>query len=113
MTRSLANKPLKRANNAKTIAAFLAHLRSPDSPRFKVGDGVTFQKVNGRSWPLLILGIDGDDVDVMCYDGNPHLVRVKMADLEALRVVRVVEESGETVEMYRKLVGLVVEEAAA
>jgi hypothetical protein len=106
MIQNVVNKALPLANNPGTIAAFLEYLHSPDAPRFQVGDGVTFQKVNGRSWPLLILGIDGDDVDVICYDGNPHLVRVKMADLEVLRVVKIVEEDDGTVDMYRRLVGL-------
>ena len=98
--------PLPRANNRKTIARYLAHVRGPNPARFRVGDNVTFAKMDGQNWPLLILDIRGNDFDVICYDGNPHLVRLTMADLNALRVIRIEEYGCEAVDMYRALVGL-------
>jgi hypothetical protein len=106
MIQNVVNKALPLANNPGTIAAFLEYLHSPDECRFRVGDAVTFEKESGREWPMLILGIRGEDVDLMCYDGMPHLIQAKLAELAALRVVLITEESDETVEMYRDLVGL-------
>lgn len=101
------------SNNPKTIAAFRRHLRQQNPPKFQAGDVIDFEKEGGRKWPLMILGIRGDTADVICYDGNPHLVRIKVATLEALRVTKMEASSEETVTMYRALVGLDIEGAAA
>lgn len=79
-------------------------------PKFQPGDVIDFEKEGGRKWPLMILGVRGSDADVMCYDGNPHLLRLKVATLEALRITKVEASDEETVTMYRRLVGLPVEE---
>lgn len=110
MTHLQTLSPLPHANRPATVAAFTAFVRDDNPARFRVGDSVTFDKMDPRVWPLLILGIQGKDVEAMCYDGNPHLVLIKMADLEALRVVRIEEAGCETVDMYRGLVGLPVGE---
>lgn len=114
MTNPQATSPLPNANNPKTIAAFRRHLRRQNPPKFQVGDVIDFEKEGDRTWPLMILGIRGNDVDVICYDGNPHLLRLKVATLEALRVMKVEANTEETVDMYRRLVGLDIdhEEAA-
>ncbi|GAA4178873.1 hypothetical protein [Shinella granuli] len=100
---------LRNANNPKTIAAFRRHLRCQNPPKFQPGDLVDFEKERGRKWPLMILGIRGNDVDVICYDGNPHLLRLKVATLGALRITKVEASTDETVAMYRALVGLDIE----
>lgn len=105
--------PLPRANNPKTIKRYLAHVRGQNPARFRVGDNVTFVKMDGQNWPLLILDIRGNDFDVICYDGNPHLVRLTRSDLEALRVIKIEEFGCEAVDMYRALVGLDIEGEAA
>lgn len=102
--------PLPHANNPATIALYLAHVRGPNPARFRVGDSVTFVKMDGENWPLLILDICGNDIDVICHDGNPHLVRLTRSDLEALRVIKIEEFGCEAVDMYRGLVGLPVGE---
>lgn len=104
---------LPNANNRKTIARYLKHVRGPNPARFRVGDSVTFVKIDGENWPLLILDIRGNDFDVICYDGNPHLVRLTRSDLEALRVIKIEEFGCEAVDMYRALVGLDIEGEAA
>lgn len=109
MTQNAPNSPLKNGNNPKTIAAFMDFMVAPNPARFRVGDYITFVKMNPREWPLLILDIRGNDVDVICYDGNPHLVRLKRSDLDALRIIRIEEYGYETVDMYRRLVGLDIE----
>ncbi|UNK36611.1 hypothetical protein MNR02_08795 [Shinella sp. H4-D48] len=106
---NVPNSSLKNGNNPKTIARYLAHVRGPNPARFRVGDNVTFVKMDDQNWPLLILDIRGNDFDVVCYDGNPHLVRLTMADLNALRVIRIEECGCEAVDMYRALVGLDIE----
>ncbi|MEW9617458.1 hypothetical protein AB3G45_26980 [Shinella sp. S4-D37] len=111
--RNAVTSPLRNANNPKSIAAFRRHLRCQNPPKFQAGDVVDFEKEGGRKWPLMILGIRGDAADVICYDGNPHLVRLKVATLEALRITKVEASSEETIAMYRALVGLPVEEVAA
>jgi hypothetical protein len=110
---NVPNSPLKNGNNPKTIARYLAHVRGQNPARFRVGDSVTFVKMDGQNWPLLILDIRGNDVDVICYDGNPHLVRLTRSDLEALRVIKIEEFGCEAVDMYRRLVGLDIEGEAA
>lgn len=111
--RNTVTSPLKNANNRKTIAAFMDFMVAPNPARFRVGDSITFEKMDPREWPLLILDIRGNDIDAMCYDGNPHLVRLKRSDLEALRIIRIEEYGYETVDMYRALVGLDIEGEAA
>ena len=100
---------LRNANNPKTIAAFRRHLRCQNPPKFQAGDVIDFEKEGGRKWPLMILGVRGSDADVMCYDGNPHLLRLKVATLGALRITKVEASTDETVAMYRALVGLDIE----
>lgn len=106
MTQNVVTKPLPLANNRAVIAAYKSYLHGDNPARFRVGDQVTFEKCDEREWPLLILGIRGKQVDAICYDGMPHLVRVKMSTLNKLRVVRIQETGCETVNMYRGLVGL-------
>lgn len=93
-------------NNPTTIAAFRRHLRQQNPQKFQAGDVIDFEKEGGRKWPLMILGIRGDTADVICYDGNPHLLRIKVATLEALRITKVETSTEETIAMYRALVGL-------
>lgn len=100
-------------NNPATILGFRLHLRSKNPAKFQVGDMITFEKASGRNWPLLILDIRGNDVDVICYNGNPHLVRIKVTTLDALRIVKIEKFNTEAVDMYRALVGLDIDHEAA
>lgn len=92
MPQNTVTSRLRNANNPKIIAAFRRHLRCENPPRFQAGDVIDFEKETGRKWPLMIRGIRGGDVDVICYDGNPHLLRLKVATLEALRITKVSQQ---------------------
>lgn len=106
MTQNIPNESLPRINNPAKTVDFLGHFHGDNPARFQVGDLITFKKADGWTWPIMILGIDGEDVDAMFYDGMPHRFRCAMEDLAALRVIRIEEVDEETVSMYRRLVGL-------
>lgn len=78
----------------------------PNPPIFQVGDMVHFEKANGSQWIVTILDIDGDDIMLMFYDGQPYILNAKTDRLRNLRILAMDTMSADDVEMYRRLLWL-------
>jgi hypothetical protein len=94
------------ANNPQKTAAFLDLFYSPNLPIFQRGDMLTFRKADGTVGIILLLAIEGEDVDAIFYDGQPHRFICHIEDVASLRVVRIEEAGDETIAMYSDWVGL-------
>jgi len=98
-----------RTNDPRVQSASIQMLQQPNPVHYKAGDELTFRKADGWIWNLTILGIDGEQVDAMMYNGMPHHIPLTLGDLDRLRILSIREHDNDFVTMYRKLVGLDVE----
>lgn len=98
---------LKSCAEPQAMAKIAGIMAQPDPERFQSGDVIEFQKCDGWKWPVTILGRNAaGDFDAMFYTGEPWHFTATEDELAALRIVRVDVMDGESVTMYRRLLGL-------
>ncbi|MDX3976132.1 hypothetical protein [Shinella sp.] len=98
--------PHPLANNPQKTADFLDLFYAPNLPIFQRGDMLTFRKADGTTSIILLLAIDGEDVEAIFYDGQPHRFICHIEDVASLRVIRIEEAGDATIAMYSDWCGL-------
>lgn len=103
---ALPRRLVPRRTGADIMESFYARVWDlPNPPIFQVGDMVHFEKTESR-WIVTILDIDGDDITLMFYDGQPYILNTTTDRLRSLRILATDKMSAGDVEMYRRLLRL-------